>query len=395
LVIPTIGLVTTLDHYTTMAVREHSPSLLSLLLLITAIGTLLATTSSCETSTHIANIAVTSLCIDIRRIFRQPLSSRDAPSNRKRDCMIVLLIIIAGDVSQNPGPGNKSIFPCGLCEQAVKWNDVGVCCNNCSLWYHKSCGDISSKDLSYLEQSSVIWHCYKCNSVNIDSVTFNSFELSTTNAYAPLSDLDSSVDSVTSQFCPQHTTSQFSENRSRQTSSASESRSDHTHYKQTPASRNGNLRIMTINCCSVRANQSEFRTAIDYVKPDIICGTESWLKGIRPGTSPSPSAIQNSEIFPDSYVIHRNDRNAGAGGGVSTAISKKLASEEHPELVTDCEIVWSKIKLKNKKDLYVSTYYMPHRNITHINRLSESVNKLTINHPDRHWILAGDFNVQT
>ena len=42
-----------------------------------------------------------------------------------------------------------------------------------------------------------------------------------------------------------------------------------------------NLRLLTVNCCSFRENKSEFTAALDYIKPDIICGSESWLRGIN------------------------------------------------------------------------------------------------------------------
>ncbi|CAG2194787.1 unnamed protein product [Mytilus edulis] len=95
--------------------------------------------------------------------------------------LLILLILLANDIQQNPGPGNRSDFPCGVCEVPVSWSQVGVCCNNCSVWYHKTCGDISSRNMSYLEKSHVVWHCCKCNSINVDSFTYNSFILHTTN----------------------------------------------------------------------------------------------------------------------------------------------------------------------------------------------------------------------
>ena len=49
---------------------------------------------------------------------------------------------------------------------------------------------------------------------------------------------------------------------------------------------------MNINCRCVKENNSEFKAAVDYVKPDIICGTESWLKGVKPGKSPTNDAIK-------------------------------------------------------------------------------------------------------
>ena len=48
-----------------------------------------------------------------------------------------------------------------------------------------------------------------------------------------------------------------------------------------------NLRLLTVNCCSVCEHKAEFLAGLDYVKPDLICGTESWLNGIKPGKEPS------------------------------------------------------------------------------------------------------------
>ena len=59
----------------------------------------------------------------------------------------------------------------------------GVCCNNCSVWYHKPCEDLSSKSFLYLGRSSFIWHYCECNKTHVDSFTFNSFELHTSNIF--------------------------------------------------------------------------------------------------------------------------------------------------------------------------------------------------------------------
>ena len=64
------------------------------------------------------------------------------------------------------------------------------------------------------------------------------------------------------------------------------------------------------------------KDAVDYVKPDIICGTKSWLKGVKPGKSRTNDAIKNSEIFPKNYNVFRNDIEI-LRGGVFIAVQKK------------------------------------------------------------------------
>jgi hypothetical protein len=43
-----------------------------------------------------------------------------------------------------------------------------------------------------------------------------------------------------------------------------------------------NLRILSANCSSIKDKTSEFSAAVTYIRPDIINGTESWLKGKKP-----------------------------------------------------------------------------------------------------------------
>jgi len=181
---------------------------------------------------------------------------------KTQPCMILLLILLAGDIQTNPGPRNASVFPCGTCDAAVTWTQEGVCCNNCSIWYHKSCEDIS-KNMSYLNRSSVVWHCCKCDSLNVDSFTFNSYELTTSNFFTPLSNLDSTFESVTSAcFSPIHTSSPRSTtNNSRQQRPHSVTTQTNYHSHETSSAtclrKNANFRLLTINCCGLRNNRSE------------------------------------------------------------------------------------------------------------------------------------------
>ena len=156
--------------------------------------------------------------------------------------------------------------------------------------------------------------------------------------------------------------------------------------------RSTNLRLFTVNCCGIRTNRAEFNAATEYVKPDLICGTESWLKGIKPGKDPDKNTIKSSEVFPPGYTVHRNDRSTGTGGGVFTATKEGLIADVQPQLTTDCEIVWTKVKARNKKDIYLCSYYMPHRNLNDIARLDESLKQVTNHKKGKHIILAGDFN---
>ena len=228
-----------------------------------------------------------------------------------------------------------------------------------------------------------------------------------TNFFTPLSGTEYSIDTLnsTTPFSPLHTSSPHQKRKPRVKSTSS---TDYTTNSVNSSSINAsdqttetnninslpnkaNLRLLTVNCCSIREHKSEFIAALDYVKPDLICGTESWLRGIQPGKEPSKSAIKTCEIFPEDYIIHRNDR-MSRGGGVFTGVKKHLIADEQTQLVTECEIIWTKVKTKNNKDLYLSSFYMPHRNLKDLKNLDSSLKKLSEHSKSKHILLAGDFN---
>ena len=73
------------------------------------------------------------------------------------------------------------------------------------------------------------------------------------------------------------------------------------------------LDIFVINFQSVVSKQAEFSLFINDNHPDIIFGTETWLK----------ASIKSSEFIPHLYTTIRHDRNDGYGG-VLIGIKKDL-----------------------------------------------------------------------
>ena len=64
---------------------------------------------------------------------------------------------------------------------------------------------------------------------------------------------------------------------------------------------------------------------------------------------------------------------------------------EQTSFITDGEIEWVKVKMKNNKDLLVGSFYMPHREQKHGEELSKSLEKIE-NHNITNIVLTGDFN---
>jgi hypothetical protein len=194
--------------------------------------------------------------------YNRPLSTVKV---NKGETIWVLILLVSGDVELNPGPRQCSIYPCGYCQIPVTWSTEGVCCDDCSIWHHRSCLELCAGEYSLLHRSHVQWLCCKCNSINVDSFTFNSFETDS-NYYQPLADI--TLESVKSVFSPLKTSSPHLNRTSRRSTCSAKNNTRLSSSSTVP--RKQNLRILNINCPHKR---SEFTAALDYLKPDIVCGT--------------------------------------------------------------------------------------------------------------------------
>lgn len=74
------------------------------------------------------------------------------------------------------------------------------------------------------------------------------------------------------------------------------------------------LKAAKRNGCGIRTNKAEFAAALNYIKPDLVCGSESWFRGIKLGQDPAKNTIKSSEVFNPEYTFHRNDRTVDTGG---------------------------------------------------------------------------------
>ena len=77
----------------------------------------------------------------------------------------------------------SSIFPGGCCEDPVTWEQGGICCDSCDLWFHKDCVDMRSFTFLAYSTTNVSWICCRCNHSNFDRNLFYSFEIETTNNF--------------------------------------------------------------------------------------------------------------------------------------------------------------------------------------------------------------------
>ena len=187
----------------------------------------------------------------------------------------------------------SSIFPC---EDPVTWEQRGICCDSCDMWFHKDCGDMGSFTFLAYSTTNVSWICCRCNHSNFDRNLLHSFEIETTNNFDNLNSSGSEnvVNSPNSDFAPTQHSSPILPFR--------------------PKNRQRNWRTLLINCRSLKGKVANFLTSLNYYQPDCILGTESWLD----------KDTTTSEIFPPEYQVLRRDRNSKAVEEESLLLSKNI-----------------------------------------------------------------------
>ena len=173
------------------------------------------------------------------------------------------------------------------------------------------------------------WECMRCGMPNFSTPLFDTTaSLEVSNRFETLSSLSEPDCPVPDNIAPPPPPTQAA-------SSPIVQQSKEAKPKTNKAVLNHPLRILIMNCQSVKNKKAELHTIIDSAKPDIILGNESWL---------TPD-IKNSEIFPDSFDAIRKNRVGDAHGGVFIAFRRNLLCTETPELDTECEIVWCKLNI--------------------------------------------------
>ena len=143
------------------------------------------------------------------------------------------------------------------------------------------------------------------------------------------------------------------------------------------------LRILIMNCQSIKNKKPELQTIVDTAKPDVILGCEFWL---------SPN-IANSEIFPEGFDAVRKVRVGDDHGGVFVCFKKDLICTEVPELEKNCELVGVKLQIIGCKTLYLGSFYRP-PDITdpeYLDQFNSSLKRIMA-YKNSHVLIDVDFN---
>ena len=259
-----------------------------------------------------------------------------------------------------------------------------------------------------LEQSQVPWYCWNCGLPNFSSEIFSSVPAES--IHPSLLDI-SRASSLSSKHSSQHQDLSDSQLNAHLTfdsphtpplfstpahslsppsfssspkSTGSSPKSDFASGA-TPVKLDKSLRSLTVNFQSIRNKKAELLNLIQSSNPDIIFGTETWLK---------PSEF-SSEFFPQNYVVYRKDRPDGYGGCL-LAIKSDYISHEIPHS-TNAEAVYVRVQTDGReRPLTLGVIYRT-PSIKNKQQAQEQIGEITrsmevIDRNDTIWI-AGDMNL--
>ena len=73
-------------------------------------------------------------------------------------------LIIAGDISANPGPKHAEVgtMKCNICSRKIAVNHRAIQYESCRMWFHIKCGGVTAKDFTLLQTGGTrSWDCQK------------------------------------------------------------------------------------------------------------------------------------------------------------------------------------------------------------------------------------------
>lgn len=155
-----------------------------------------------------------------------------------------------------------------------------------------------------------------------------------------------------------------------------------------------NLKIYYQNIRGVNT-KTHIRSNFSAAKYELIALTETWMS----------SDLSSSELFDDSFTVHRSDRNLSLtnkkrGGGCLIAIKSNISAIRMTQWEQELpyENVWLAInQKKSNKKLFINVIYIP-PNASHetYSRYFDHYANLVCNaKPDSEFIILGDFNIST
>ena len=273
-----------------------------------------------------------------------------------------------------PPPKRKLKFSCGICERAVTWSRTkpSVTCDDCNIWYHKSCLGMSSQIVQGLKPDTA-WQCDRCGIPHfMDSTLFYHPEVPLANRYSVLSESDQLHDEPGS---PLHTSSPKA-------------------AQNLPKDTKNTLRILVVNTRSIFKKRNTLALTTESISPDIIIATETQVTG----------TTTNPEFLPPGYdTISGTDRDENMSdghGGTLLALKDEIVAEDIPvanENHIGSEISACKINMPRNQppQIIVGVYRPPNRDVAMATYVRETIATLTQSYPTGTFWICDDLTDST
>ncbi|CAG2224032.1 unnamed protein product [Mytilus edulis] len=279
----------------------------------------------CQNSTGTYNVTLANdLDIEFHfMIFYHIKHSRRCPPSipvefKQRHHRLLILLVISGDISLNPGPAKH---PCGHCYKAVAKNHRAVLCEACNYWWHIKCANISPTSYNDLCNSEEPWLCNDCNSFKF---TNSFFDISLQNSTCM--------------------------NTSNSSSSSESSGSDiFTELREARKKHINNFHICHLNINSMRYKFDELKPILLDKIVDCLIISETKLD----------SSFKDSLFEVDGYKLQRRDR-TDHGGGIATFMRADIPARRRLDI--ECktlENIVYEITLDKTKWLIYAIYRPP------------------------------------
>ncbi|XP_063969561.1 uncharacterized protein LOC135157548 [Lytechinus pictus] len=231
-----------------------------------------------------------------------------------------------------------------------------------------------------LNNSNVTWFCAKCDQPNTSSSLLDSYISESQNSFAALSDLPDGQ----SEFSTCSDTSSFISIGTIEDLDSPPRTSSPQRARRSKKNNCKSFKVLTVNFQSIRNKKEAFWEAVESCNPDIIVGSETWL---RPD-------ILSSEILPPGYNLPaiRKDRNDGYGGVLIATKSDIIVSEV--SIDTNKEIVAAEMKIVGGHNLIVICLYRPpDNNIASAEEICSAISGVVRNNPSSAIWISGDLNL--
>lgn len=260
-------------------------------------------------------------------------------STRIHQPQVLLLLLLAGDVSSNPGPCPS----CLRCDRAIHGSVAALQCDKCDAWLHRKCELLSLRSYRRLSSTSEKWYCGTCQLPAFDDSLFPS-------------------------PAPQCCTPKLDPVTVRAPS--------HGHP-------DANLAVWFSNVRSVKNKLLDFQVLVASSPQTVFAICETWL---------DPSVPDGLLVDTTRHVVHRKDREGRGGGGVMFVTPRHLACRRRRDFEVDgLEALFVEIAHKRGKVLLGCVYCPPATRAVSYNLLSDTLERIVVNSYLNISIL-GDFN---